>query len=534
MARSVHTLLTPATPSFLPVSRLLPALLTALLATLLTTGCNTGANDPETELVDLPSQTPLEARNHSALTSSREVREFVELLALGSDRITLDTIGTSIEGRAIPALQISLGEFGSNRDERVLLLAFAQQHGNEPSGKEGALAFALEAARGDHDDLLERVDVLLVPQVNPDGADIHQRRNAANVDLNRSWLIRDGHEVEYLWDLFDRWEPEVTVDVHEYYPVSGAWLSRGWLRLFDMQIGLPTNLNTDPRIRSLAEDGFLAFAQEELDTAGFTSHNYIVGSPDGLRWSTTNANDGRQGLGITNTLSFIFEGKRSEPLATDMERRAEAQRLALESLVRFSARQRDDIFRAVRGARDDLLGGRVDEFVLTMSRHKGEGPLEIPVELTEQVDGDWVVTDTAVVAIDEWYPNIEVHQTTSLPEGWLLPADVDVELMELLEAHGLPLQILDEGIELEVETVTTTGFESHDFESAIALPVTVRTPGTLTTMGGERFVPAHHLRGLQAATLLEADSMHGLLRHARYSSWGEEGDWPILRAMRTP
>jgi hypothetical protein len=455
---------------------------------------------------------------------------FVEALGHGSPRIRARTLGASVDGREIPYLEVSLGEFGADRDGKVLALLYAQQHGNEPSGKEAALAFALELARGDHDELLRHVDLLLVPQLNPDGGEADRRRTAAGVDLNRSHLILDGIEVEHLRELFHRWEPEVTADLHQYDPWSGSWLERGWLRLFDVQIGVPTNLNTDPVIRELAERGFLPAAVQALEARGFTGHNYIVGTPGSLRWSTTDVNDGRQGFAILNTLSFIFEGKRSAPPAADIERRAEAQRVAMEALLRFAAEHRDEVLRTVRGARERLAAGELDEFVLTMGRAPGEDPLEIPVESVREVGGEWVVGDTVTAVIPDFLPEVVARKVVPLPDAYLVPGE-EGGILDLLRRHAVETLPLSGGEEMDVEMVRITGWVSEDLEGPVRLPVVEAERRRITGRSTDVLVPTRQLRGLLVATALEPESMHGLLRYEDFAHLAREGPYPVARVF---
>ncbi|TVR56375.1 MAG: hypothetical protein EA421_03555 [Gemmatimonadales bacterium] len=481
----------------------------------------------------LPETTPLEASGYDRLTTHEELVSFLESLAAGSPRVTLRELGSSVEGRSIPYLEVGLGEFGARREEKVMVMAFAQQHGNEPSGKEGALQLALELARGDHDDLLEGVDLLLVPQVNPDGGDLHQRRNAGDVDLNRSHLILDGPEVVALRELFHRWEPEVTVDVHEYYPWSDAWLEAGWLRLWDVQIGLPTNLNTHPAIRAMAEEEFLPFAIETLERRGFTGHNYIVGSPGSLRYSTSDVNDGRQGFGILNTLSFIFEGKRSEPLAEEMERRSQGQRLALEALLRFSAREGDRIRATVRGAREGVGPSMDGEFILAMGRAGDGAPLSIPVESVREEGGRWVVGDTVTAVIEAWFPRVVPERTTPLPEAYLVPAEEEA-LIRLLRLHHVEMVEMEGGERLEVERLTLAGFSTVELEGPTRLAEVARRSDIHEAAPGDRVIPTGQLRGLLVASALEPESMHGLLHYPEFEGLAREGDFPLLRVMEWP
>ncbi len=503
-----------------------------LLVSLLLFG---GCHAPDAPQASLPERTPLAAAGHATLTSHEALLDFVGALERGSPRVTLTELGTSVSGRVLPALQVALPDhdFGGDREARLVVLLYAQKHGNEPSGKEGLLALALELARGDHDDLLARMDLLLVPQVNPDGAEAHRRTNDEGVDLNRSQLILDGHEVLGLRELFHRWEPEVAVDIHEYYPWSDAWLEAGWLRLWDLQVGLPTNLNTDPEILEVAEEGALPAILEALAEAGFTGHNYVVGTPERLRWSTTNANDGRQGFALLHTLSLIFEGKRSEPLAADMARRAEAQRTGLEALLRFVADEGERVRAAVHGARARARDGEIRNFVPVMDRVRSARPLEIPVLAVSREEGGngWVVGDTIQARVEGWYPGVREVERIALAPGWIVPG-TETDLLALLEGHRIEVEPLDEGAELPVEVLSLSGWETRLLESEQRLPTVVSRPARHRASAGDVRVPSAQLRGILAATILEPRSMHGLHTYEAFASLvegAEGGDWPVLR-----
>lgn len=490
---------------------------------------------------ELPAVPPLAAAGFDTLTSHASLMAFLEALDRGSPRVTLQELGTSVGGRTLPYLEISLGEFGRGRradgqgsgsgGERLMVLIYAQQHGNEPSGKEGALALALELARGDHDDLLERLDVLLVPQVNPDGGDVHRRVNDAGVDLNRSHLILDGAEVEALRALFHRWEPEVAVDVHEYYPWSEAWLEAGWLRLWDVQIGLPTNLNTAPEILRLAENTVLPRLVGALEAGGFTGHNYVVGSPAQLRWSTTNPNDGRQGLALLHTLSFIFEGKRSEPLATDMGRRSEAQRVAMEALLRFAADEADQVRRAVHGAREAAVRGDLGRVVLTMGREQDDAPLRIPVEsVAPDGEGGWIVGDTVTAVVQNWFPRVVERSATDLPAAYLVPA-TEAGLLDLLRRHHVELNVLERGERLEADLLRITGFDRVVLDGPQDIARVTRSRSSHEARPGDVLVRTDQLRGLLVGILLEPASMHGALHYEAFRHLAVEGPYPVLRIL---
>ncbi len=73
------------------------------------------------------------------LTSYDELSSYVRQLDRSSDLLKVKVIGKSVEGKDLYALMFSSSQFGKDRS-KIRVLIFAQQHGNEQSGKEGALA----------------------------------------------------------------------------------------------------------------------------------------------------------------------------------------------------------------------------------------------------------------------------------------------------------------------------------------------------------------------------------------------------------
>ncbi|HIE53245.1 MAG TPA: DUF2817 domain-containing protein [Armatimonadetes bacterium] len=136
-----------------------------------------------------------------------------------SPYIMVGSIGRSAEGRAIPAAIVHDPTVPWGRTYRCLLLA--RQHGNEPAGTVAQLYLLRLVAAGPNEALRQRLQhwtLLLVPLVNPDGAERDQRRNARNVDLNRDWTTRTQSETRAVERFFLTWRPQVVIDQHELPP----------------------------------------------------------------------------------------------------------------------------------------------------------------------------------------------------------------------------------------------------------------------------------------------------------------------------
>ena len=115
----------------------------------------------------IAQQTPLEKNNYNKLTSYNELTDYVYQLESSSEILNVEAIGKSVEGRNLYALKFSNSEFGKDTS-KIKILIFAQQHGDEQSGKEGALLLARELSKPENVYLFDKIDFVLIPQMNPD------------------------------------------------------------------------------------------------------------------------------------------------------------------------------------------------------------------------------------------------------------------------------------------------------------------------------------------------------------------------------
>ena len=130
--------------------------------------------------------------------------------------------GTSAEGRAIP-----LVEFGTG-STKVLL--WSQMHGDEPTATM-ALAdilnfFAQEPNHRVTKTLREQLTLLILPMLNPDGAERFQRRTAHGIDMNRDAIRLQTPEARILKTTQEAYKPEFGFNLHDQDPRYTAGASK--------------------------------------------------------------------------------------------------------------------------------------------------------------------------------------------------------------------------------------------------------------------------------------------------------------------
>jgi len=126
--------------------------------------------------------------------------------------VALDPIGTSAQGRSIQMLRVGHGQ------RRVLL--WSQMHGDEPSATPALLDLVdyLLAQRTEDADaarILDQLELLVVPMLNPDGAAAYRRENAQAIDINRDALALTTPEGRILKRVRDDFEPVLGFNLHD-------------------------------------------------------------------------------------------------------------------------------------------------------------------------------------------------------------------------------------------------------------------------------------------------------------------------------
>jgi len=475
--------------------------------------------------------TPLEKSNFSKLTSHSELVEFIKEVDAQSDLITSEVLTKTVEGREVYVLYFSKGKFGLDKN-KVRVLIFAQQHGNEQSGKEGALLLIKELMKKENRYLFDRIDLALVPQMNPDGSEKNQRRNGNNVDLNRNHLILTEPETIGLHKLFNKYKFEVTMDVHEYWPYGEEWKKLGYRRNFDVTVGAVTNINVSEKIRDLSYKKYLPFIFNFISSYGYSAFHYLPGGPIGIdyiRFSTFDINDGRQSFGIQNTLSFIQEGMNGEDYYLDrIETRAKSQMIGMLGLLKFCYENQKEIKNLINKERQKLIQNKINNKVAIQLEHYSDGnPIEIKLF-------SYLSNQDTTVLVNDFRGNVRSIYDVERPVGYLIPKDIK-ELKNWMDKHQLIYFEKANVKSSKVEKYFVDSIGTIDFErDTIGNPfVTVEDVTQKVDLSKYYYLPVKQLKNNLIVIALEPKSMLGLVNYKQFSFLlREKESYPVLRVVK--
>ncbi|MGE6611745.1 M14 family metallopeptidase [Peribacillus sp. NPDC076916] len=402
--------------------------------------------------------TPAFKQNKIAFTSQEEMLDHIKSLSHKNKYIQFKTIGKSTEGRDIPMLLFSKDSKRPNKDShKPLVWIQGQIHGNEPASGESTLVLAQWLAEGKLGDVLDKVNVAIVPRVNPDGSYYFKRYTANDMDANRDYLKVEYPEVQTIHQSIDDYEPEVILDVHEY-TVNPAPLkkvgAKGSIASYDLLISSAKNLNIPKQLRKASDELLLPNVFKALEKEKLSYHDYytLATSDDGVLTATegsTEARIGRNALGLKNTMTYLIETRGINIGRTDFKRRVFAQATAQAAFIKTTAEQAGKVKKAVKQAETEVVQkGRKandhDKIVIT-----SENKLVKDQKLTVV---DLATAKMADASID-WLDSTDAYPTLvrDRPTAYILPP-VYKNIAKKLQLLGVEVKQLKKPMKIAVES----------------------------------------------------------------------------------
>lgn len=470
---------------------------------------------------------PLEIAGYSRLSTSAEISAYLHRLAEAFPQARVETVGQSVLGRPIEALIISQpATIASPRADRVTVEIVGSQHGMEGAGAETLLFIAGDLLSGSLQHLLEDIDVVLVPNSNPDGLESGKRVNANHININTDFIALSQPESRALVATLERYRPEVALDVHESAVLKKQSLAlEGYMTNFTTQFEIANNPNIVPSLREFALEGMLTPWIARVDAAGLNSHRYF-GEIRSRSQPVTNGGLSLQNLrnraGIEGTLSFLMETRLDPkhgvyPTYRNIAVRVAMQRISIEKFLTVVYDRRQQILDEVAKAR--RAAGLIP-LALEVRYVAEPADPPVPIELRRISDGELErieFRDSRTVAVAMPLP---------MPAAYLVRGQQS-EIASLLDRQGIRYERLE----------SPRSFRSVEF---VATPSPTSSLGNLQERDvrvqakpGDLWIDVGQKRGRLAALILEPGSASSLFQVSAYSALVRpEKPLPVYRIPR--
>lgn len=520
--------------------------------------------------------TRAEATEFRETSRHQDVLNFCDALAKESELVHRTTIGNSGEGQDMVALVISDHRCFSPKLARemgkVVVMVEANIHAGEVEGKEMILALSRDLVRGRLGrvgrKILKRVCLVVVPNFNPDGNDrISPNNRALNLralegqvnppggvgtrytgqgwNLNRDNMKQEAVETQNLAAYYRAWWPHVFIDCHT---------TDGSLHAYDLTFDTShSNPELFAPLRGYNQDLLERVSRRVHKKWGYRSFwygNYVVEDDPTSGWHTYPAlpRFGSHYRGLLGRLDVLLETYSY----IDFERRCRVIRAWLFELLRFAAKNADDIIEVCAGEERAIIqrGVRSDPRELVgvqygVPRRDSAGALtyDYPAYALDGDEAEIIAYDRPSIAARQYPGRAEVlyrapHLRTfvptvavTTPPAYLAPP----ELADRLQGHGIVFEELTEPRQVEVDSYRIYKKEQTFSPDVAALvpargeaeiPLSAKPPPqrfeTVVTVAPERhlmtapagtlWVPTAQRAGTLAVYLLEPQSDDGFTR----------------------
>jgi len=484
-------------------------------------------------------RTPAFDNGRTGFTSNAELQFLLRGLArpAGPDGtwVTVMPLGSSQNGVALEALVFTRSTDPTPsavlQSGRPTVLLIGQQHGDEPAGSEALLVLAQELAHGKLQNLLEHINVVILPRANPDGAQAVQRATRSGVDANRDHLLLKTPEAQAQARLVREFQPLVIVDAHEY-PVVGRYLEKfGAIQRYDALLQYAMTANLPPFITKASEEWFREPMLSSLAQQGLTSQWYYTTSTDPadkkISMGGVQPDTGRNVNGLTNAVSILIETRGVGLGRLHFKRRVFTHVTAITSVLLGAASHAADLVKLRQYVDADVSaqackGQVVVEAAPTASEYSLQ-MLDPATGADKSVDVNW---DSALV--------LQPTKSRTRPCGYWLAAD-QADAVQRLRQLGVHVeQVAEVGVmqgESYRETSRAAGVRS-DVRGTLAdagdvVRVEVQTTSALLDVqAGSYFVPLSQPLANLVVAALEPDTQNSFFANRIISN--VEGEFRVM------
>ncbi len=416
-------------------------------------------------------QTPSEKVGFQEYSSYEDMMQYLKEIQATTTEMVLSSFGQTIEGREQPYAVFSrplvTQPWEAMTSGKPIVVLAANIHGGERTVRESLLLITREfATKGTPmNALLDKLVIILVPTINPDGLVRATRGNSQGVDVNRDWIkLEQPALYNYVRNILLTWNPHVFLDGHN-----------GCAEPYNICYQGPANAASDRRLTDLCDQEIFPFIGSEMEKNGYKAWYYSGGDEKQWRTAPTEARISINYGGFINSIAVLFESPRQ-----DRDIGAKSGLVATRALVQYVADNSEKVMDTVNRARRDTIEmGQNARGDIVVQMTKGPKPYKVSYEIMTTVGGTkdpetgrvtgGTRQPVKVTGADLMMEPIPT-KTRPWPYAYILEARAH-KAVELLKAQKVTIEVLTEDTEIPVEAyrlVEMTRSSQYDHPASVS------------------------------------------------------------------
>jgi len=389
--------------------------------------------------------TPCQESNFANYTSYEDMMQYLQDVQATSTEMLLSSFGTTIEGREQPYAIFSRPMVTSPAEAwasgKPILELASNVHGGEKTVRDSLLILIGELADPAHEmnQLLDKLVVLVLPSINPDGFVRSTRGNSTGVDMNREYINLEQPALRnYVRNILQLWHPHMCLDGHNggSYPYNICYQG-------------PSNAAGDQRLTDLCDREVFPLIDMEMAAAGYRSWYYSGGNRESWRGIPSFPRGSVNYHGLINCIGILFESP-----GQSMEDGVKSGLVASRSLVKYVARNPQKVKSLVDSVRSDSIAlGQKAEGEIPVQMTFGPKDYKVSYDIAEgRGEERQLVRVTGADLMIEPVPT----KTRPRPYAYILEPRA-YKAVELLKLQNIMIEVLQKDTEIDVEAYVATG-----------------------------------------------------------------------------
>ncbi len=386
----------------------------------------------------LTTQTPAFLKKELSYTTNEELQNYLEELTNDSKDLTLETLGLTSSGKKIPYVILKDDRFSN--EEKITIWIHAMQHGDEPSSSEAAMSIIAHISKNS-EYYLKKLNVIIVPRLNMDGAEKEKRYSYNEIDMNNDHIKLILEESKALKRKINIYKPKIIIDIHSY-PASLKEFKKipkgEIIPYYDILMFSGSNRNIPENIGVMAMK-FQRKAKEDISKRGITSNyfysdiemknsQYILSLPTGTCGLARNA------YGLQPSISLLVEARGRGIGTANYNRRVESIVETVKSILNTAIFESENIKNLKIVPHEDIV-------IIPREEIKTDNYKFI--ELSSATVKEYSV----LLKFDNSRIGAFIRKR---PIGYIVDKS-QKELIDLLKIHGIKIEILNEDKIMEIE-----------------------------------------------------------------------------------
>ena len=466
-------------------------------------------------------RTAAELNRFTAHTRHLEMWDYLRALRGTTREMRLASYGQTREGRELPYAVLSRPLVAEPWEAwqlgRPIVVLGANVHGDERRFREGLLILLRDLATPgtEANALLDRVTVVVTPQLNPDGFEADedgQRGNSWGIDLNRDYVKLEHPAIANLVaNVIAAWRPHLFVDGHD-----------GGSRPYNVNYQCPSHYDPMRELTLLCDQEIFPAIDAALAEEGYRGWYYQRGNEQEWLGGGFEPRIGRNYIGFTNSIGLLIEAPQ-QPL----EHGARAGYLAYLAILRFVAENPERVMDVVERARAETVAMGAEprgEIAVDMQYEPEDYPVDYLLVRGGRGSGSGsagVAEDTIRVTGGRLMKKPAATRLRPRPWAYVLPRDA-VGAVAMLRRHGITVERLERPTLLRVDAYTIEDVSYEEaYNHAAALRVHV---GRVITReqefpAGTYVVPTAQYLGRLVAHMLEPETSDNVIYWNTMDAW---------------